>query len=416
MGFTSEGLKSKETGFVLGLLRHEESAVRSLAARELHFRAGRMVFDALKPLCSDACEEIRDTAALTLGQLGTPAMPFRDETVPLLLKLMKDPAPLVRSSAACALGHLFGVDADMSPEVERALHDLARDRSCAVRSGVAFALMSSSGSSEVLSVLNELFEDEDEDVADWAAMGLELFDTADDHENFRRERIAADERTKAKMSWNERLNHDNAYIRYIFAQFLGESRYKKRAAAYLARLLKDRFTDVRSCALDSLRCVGSEKYINDVIPFLDDKEAEVRISATEFLCDFGGEAEARVLLKYLNDKSPRVRAFVAGTIGEIGSGHEKALEARLKIENRDEAKVGILEGLYHMGQKERLAELCELLKADYDDTRAAAAFTLAFFADKENYSLIHDSLLKAQEMEGDWRIREALKRIEHLRN
>ena len=92
------------------LLYDEDCIVRSAAACELHHRGDADTFERLKGCIADSRPYVREMGAFTLGQLGTPERPFREESIPLLMELLDDTDAEVRATAVSSFGHLFSGD------------------------------------------------------------------------------------------------------------------------------------------------------------------------------------------------------------------------------------------------------------------------------------------------------------------
>lgn len=166
-------LRPESTPVLLDLLCDESDATRTVAAKELQVRGERVAFERAVELSSSAKAEFRDIAIYLIGQLGTPALPFKQESIPLLEKfLIGDQSPTVRETAARALGFQRATSAVHS------LISRASDPDSGVRSGVAIAL-GYLGLPEARPVLKTLREDTDKEVREWAECALEILDTDD---------------------------------------------------------------------------------------------------------------------------------------------------------------------------------------------------------------------------------------------
>lgn len=160
-----QALKGYETKVLFQFLGDRSSIVRTAAARELQMRGGNDVFQKGVELLGSKSAVKREIGAFLLGQLGTPNMPFRDETIPLLeSRLREDPFPAVREAAAAALGHLHAVQS------VDALISAADDETAQVRAAIAFSLSRFQDSPEALSCLKQLQHDQDPMVREWAAI------------------------------------------------------------------------------------------------------------------------------------------------------------------------------------------------------------------------------------------------------
>jgi len=137
--------------------------VRMAAARAIQLKGGDSEFELARGLLRAAKRHDRELGAFILGQLGTPSLPYREQSIPLLNEVLKiDSAACVRASAAAALGHLRAI------EVVESLIAAATDRSPEVRAGVASALARFPRSKKTIACLDKLSRDSDEKVRYWA--------------------------------------------------------------------------------------------------------------------------------------------------------------------------------------------------------------------------------------------------------
>lgn len=162
-----KALRKYPTKELLRLLELKETILRTAAAKELHFRPTKAVLKNAINLCSSRLSVHREIGAFVLGQLGTPKMPFRNASIPILVKLLlTDKAVSVRAAAAAALGHLRASKAKI--ELMRS----SSDSNDSVRTTVAYALGSIRRDKDVLRALQNLAKDPHEDVRSWARLGL----------------------------------------------------------------------------------------------------------------------------------------------------------------------------------------------------------------------------------------------------
>ncbi len=168
----SESLKKWSLKGVLKLLTDDDYIVRTLAARELQIRGDHEIYDYVVDLVKDDKDYIREIAAFVLGQLATPKMPFKDNSVPLLLNLITDESYEVRATTAASLGHLCFEK--MPEDVEVALLKASNDCNSDVRACTGYALGNSTGSEEVIQTLRNLLKDESKEVRDYAELGLDI--------------------------------------------------------------------------------------------------------------------------------------------------------------------------------------------------------------------------------------------------
>lgn len=132
----------------------------------LHRLGSCEVFDAARDLCESGVPLEETLGADILGQLGIPELPFKKESVLILLKVIDSENDVnVVQAATMALGRM---------EDSRAIEKLLELRNHAnedVRLAVTHGLLTLEDDSAV-NVLIGLSSDEDEDVRNWATFGL----------------------------------------------------------------------------------------------------------------------------------------------------------------------------------------------------------------------------------------------------
>lgn len=168
----SEALKLWPLDAVYNLLFDDDYVVRTLAARQLQLRGDKDIFEKMVALSFSPIPFHRVLSAFVLGQLGTPAMPFKNYSIPTLLRLISDDNQEVRAFAADALGHLCY--AGMPAEAEQILYGAASDHSPIVRGAAAVALGNASNHEQALSVLDMLIQDPVKEVREYAELGKEI--------------------------------------------------------------------------------------------------------------------------------------------------------------------------------------------------------------------------------------------------
>ena len=152
--------------------RDPDAPEAGVALGVIHFRGGVEEFDAGTALTNSTSARDRGAGADVLAQLGWQDKTFHEESVRILVSLLKDPDARVVQSAAIALGHRH------DPSAVTPLAALRSHPSAEVRHGVAYAL---AGQDEELAIsaLIELSADADRDVRDWATFALGTQTAAD---------------------------------------------------------------------------------------------------------------------------------------------------------------------------------------------------------------------------------------------
>jgi len=170
----SQALKGWNDDAVFKLLSDDDYILRTLVARELHVRGNKEIYDKVTNFEKSPREDMREICAFTLGQLGTPKMPYKNETIPILLNLIRDSSADVRAASAAACGH--SCFENMPSEVEDALLRAVADEDKGVRCCVAYALGNASSKIGVIEAFNKLLQDSDSQVREYAELGKDIFE------------------------------------------------------------------------------------------------------------------------------------------------------------------------------------------------------------------------------------------------
>ncbi|MFC4529754.1 HEAT repeat domain-containing protein [Sphaerisporangium dianthi] len=149
-----------------------DGPARWKAVDALHARGDLETFTEARRLCASDSRAERVLGVDILGELGTPQRPFVDKTLSVLRYLAaSDDDVRVLHAVLIAFGHLR--DQRALPSVI----ELSTHPDPTVRYGAAYALSHVVGrppDPAGLAALRRLATDPDEDVADWAALGLIL--------------------------------------------------------------------------------------------------------------------------------------------------------------------------------------------------------------------------------------------------
>jgi HEAT repeat protein len=151
--------------------KDSDGTTRWQAITTLQARGDLETFTVARRLCASASAGERVLGVDILGELGRDR-PFTDRTLPVLRYLaVSESDPHVLYSVLIAFGHLRDVRALPS------VIELSGSDDPVVRYGAAYALPNVMGNPPDptgLSALRRLAADTDEDVADWASLGLTL--------------------------------------------------------------------------------------------------------------------------------------------------------------------------------------------------------------------------------------------------
>jgi HEAT repeat protein len=168
-------LATRSVGELIAMALADEDPdgpIRWKAVGVLHARGDVETFTEARRLCAGDSRKERVLGVDILGELGTPQRPFIDKTLSLLRYLAAvDDDVRVLHAVLIAFGHLR--DQRALPSVI----ELAAHEDPTVRYGAAYALSHVLGrppDPAGLAALRRLAKDPDEDVADWAALGLIL--------------------------------------------------------------------------------------------------------------------------------------------------------------------------------------------------------------------------------------------------
>lgn len=149
-----------------------DGQARWSAVTRLHARGDIETFTAARTLCASDVPAERVLGVDILGELGGAPRPFADKTLSLLRHLAACDSDLrVLHAVLIAFGHL------RDPRAMPSVIDLAEHPDPSVRYGAAYALSRVLGrppDPAGLAALRRLARDPDDDVADWAALGLIL--------------------------------------------------------------------------------------------------------------------------------------------------------------------------------------------------------------------------------------------------
>jgi HEAT repeat protein len=285
---------------LLPLLKDRSDWVRVSAIRSLHrmdaSAKSAIPIPALIPLLSDAEYVVQLIAALTLGQIGEPALPallpllnsqdkwdrrssawalgfmenLPESSLPSLLPLLSNVDPLVRSSTANAI-------ATVAPPAQSALPvlmSLLQDPEPSVQISAAKAVVKLGKPEAGLATLIPLLSHSESEVRGNAALTLGFM------KEFAPTTIPA---------LKPLLKDKDTRVRLTTAQSLGKLGETETAIATLTSLLSHRNFIYRGDAAEALGSLGdaAKPAIQQLIPLLKDQERMVRSQASEALKKLG---------------------------------------------------------------------------------------------------------------------------------
>lgn len=156
----ARGVQTYSEQELLDALNDRNAILRTAAARQLHLRGDRHVFEKMKMLSVAPRHESREIAAFVLGQLGNPTCPFATESFPIFLSLLDDHYSEVRSAAIVGLASLSMLGKKLPANLIERIAAIANDEDPEVRATIANTI-------ELVdrtlaeNVLNKLKEDDD---------------------------------------------------------------------------------------------------------------------------------------------------------------------------------------------------------------------------------------------------------------
>lgn len=158
---------------LLCFVRSKNALVRDLVIREFHVRPSREVLEISLSLTLEGRAVARSAGYLILGQLGSPNRPFREESMPAIMRgIESEKSTLVRCAIAYAIGHLVPPKTFHEQIINTLLYYLD-SKSKQLRVAVAFAVAGLSQSDQLDQLVKRLLADSDQDVREWVEISLE---------------------------------------------------------------------------------------------------------------------------------------------------------------------------------------------------------------------------------------------------
>jgi HEAT repeats len=178
----------------------------------------------------------------------------------------------------------------------------------------------------------------------------------------------------AREAWR----HSECFVRRVAVECMTALRPRSLVRT-LTDALRDDCWEVRVAALEGLEVTlhGRRRSPRAVDRLLQDSSKLVRLQAAETLGAIGDRAALVPLRRALDDRSPLVRRYVAEAIGRLGTQTDvRRLQARIRRERSQSAKVGLWHGVYLLGVSDALPQLFSLLKSRNYAIRSAVAVAL----------------------------------------
>jgi HEAT repeat protein len=153
----------------------------------------------------------------------------------------------------------------------------------------------------------------------------------------------------------------------------------KAAIPFVEQLLSDRSEQVRLGAVGCLGLLGegSTASCTKLRALLKDPSFLVRIETLETLVQLGDQDALPAVSRLLCDENPLVRAYAARSIAGLdGTSYGQAIYDALAAEKEDSARVGFLEALFLLGNRDVFEALLRDLAATDYRVRCAVANAL----------------------------------------
>ncbi|SHK21067.1 HEAT repeat-containing protein [Rubritalea squalenifaciens DSM 18772] len=139
--------------------------VEGISLALFHYRGGKEEFDIACEYCHSNDAKDRAAGADAMGQLGWQDRTFLQESLDILIPMLKDEDDYVKYCAAVALGHRN------HPDAIPALLKLTNHPDDQVRYGVVFGLLEHEDPRAIIALIT-LSQDKNSEVRNWATFGL----------------------------------------------------------------------------------------------------------------------------------------------------------------------------------------------------------------------------------------------------
>lgn len=164
---------------VFQLAFNPEYDVRIIVGRVIHLRGTDYLFEKTCTLQHEEKAYLRELCAFVLGQIKVSKLEQIQQIPNILFALAQDKRIQVKESAIYAFGHFYCRHAEEIPvsnEILSMILSNSKHPSTSIRRAVAFSLISMPDCLAVHQTIDELRDDDDFDVCDWADIALEVFD------------------------------------------------------------------------------------------------------------------------------------------------------------------------------------------------------------------------------------------------
>jgi HEAT repeat protein len=374
------------------LVRHGEAAVDPLltlldqssrpmvqawAATALGTMGAQRAFPALLRHLANVNDEVRARCATALGELADSRA-----LVPLLDRLLVDPAPVVRERIALGLSHFHTPDV-----IDRLVHAL-RDPESWVRMRSIEALERIGSAAEGPLVV--ALDDPDPEVRVRVAVALERLGVTDKVVQLIEagETGAAASELLVRLSaggtselLTQLLRHRSTQVRQAVITAVTRVRRLELVAELVQTASSDDEAALRAHAFDALRALEAGEALTAAVAGLTDPDQRVRAAAVTLIGKLGGPEEIELLRSRTSDPDAAVRAAAAGGLGAMRAEAEADF-LRLLGDPKPAVRLAAVAGVAAARLRSLVPTLIELLEDNDEDVRLGVAQALGELGDQ----------------------------------
>lgn len=162
---------------VFELLFNEEDKVRETAGRVIQQRATDFLFEKVCALQHEPKAYLREICAFILGQIQFSRLEQQNKILEILVHLAQDKRIRVKATALQSFGYFYTWhEIPVTNEILNLTLANSKHPSASVRFAVTYSLSVMPDCPAVRQAIDELLDDENFDVRDWADFALEMLD------------------------------------------------------------------------------------------------------------------------------------------------------------------------------------------------------------------------------------------------
>ena len=174
-----KGMELSDINELFDFLRDSDYRVRTLAAQAIQMKfATKDTFNRVLRMINSNNIINKEIGAYILGQLGTPKMPFAQDSLPELYKLLdNNEEDDVLVSAISSIGHILSYRQDLLPIPNDFIDKIiffSKVSNPDIRIATAMTLASIGNINKVQEAIKKLLNDENQEVQEWAEVANEI--------------------------------------------------------------------------------------------------------------------------------------------------------------------------------------------------------------------------------------------------